>query len=108
MTKENCIKMSIFVLGPKLPFKLAGSAMVTSPSGKGVILIGGYNANTQDYCTEIIELRGSTMQWVKLEQKLQYTRADHIAIPIPVKFNSKKRQSCRKRKARELYQAGFS
>ena len=29
-----------FILGPNLPFNLCNSSMVTSPSGKGVILIG--------------------------------------------------------------------
>ena len=83
--------------------------MVTSPSGKGVILIGGYNADKSDYSKDIIELRGTSMQWVKLKQKLSYPRADLVAIPMPVKFTSQRgeRQSSRKRKARVLYQAGF-
>ena len=48
--------------------------MVTSPSGKGVILIGGYNADISDYSNEIIELRGTSMKWVTLSQKLLYPR----------------------------------
>ena len=84
--------------------------MVTSPSGKGVILIGGYNADISDYSNEIIELRGTSMQWVKLKQKLLYPRADLVVIPMPTEFNSKKgqRQSSRKRKARDMFQAGFT
>ena len=62
------------ISGPKLPFFLAGSSMVTSPSGKGVILIGGYNADISDYSNEIIELRGTSMTWVTLSQKLLYPR----------------------------------
>ena len=48
--------------------------MVTSPSEKGVILIGGYNADISDYSNEIIELRGTSMKWVTLSQKLLYPR----------------------------------
>ena len=64
--------------------------MVTSPSGKGVILIGGYNADKSDYSEKIIELRGTSMQWVKLKQKLKYPRADLVAIPMPVKYTSQR------------------
>ena len=58
----------------------------------------------RDYLKNTIAL-----QWVKLKQKLSYPRADLVAIPMPVKFTSKRgeRQSSRKRKARVLYQAGF-
>ena len=28
------------ILGPKLPFRLSTAAMVTSPTGKGVVIIG--------------------------------------------------------------------
>ena len=83
--------------------------MVTSPSNKGVILIGGYNVEIEDYSNQIIEFRGTSMQWISLEQKLAYPRADLVAIPMPTEFKShKSRQSSRKRKARDLYQAGFS
>jgi len=32
--------------------------MVTSPSGKGVIVIGGYNGSTMKYSKALIELKG--------------------------------------------------
>ena len=60
----------------------------------------------EDYLTNTIDL-----QWVKLKQKLSYSRADLVAIPmpVPVKFTLQRgeRQSSRKRKAWVLYQAGF-
>ena len=101
---------NIVFSGPSLPFKLAGSAMITSPSGKGVVLIGGYNDGTQKYSKAILEFRSSTMEWFIMKAKLRYARADHVVIPVPVVFDPMKnsRQSCRKRKARMLYQAGFS
>ena len=101
-----------------MPFKLAGSSMVTSPSGKGIILIGGYNEDTNEYSDKLIEFRSTPMTWVVLGHKLQYPRADHVAMPIPEKYYSKLNQesrvissaSSRKRKIRqtEVYQAGFS
>ena len=30
-----------WISGPKLPYKMVGTSMVTSPGGNGVILIGG-------------------------------------------------------------------
>ena len=100
-----------------MPFKLAGSSMVPSPSGKGVILIGGYNEDTNEYSDKLIEFRSSSMTWVVLRQKLQYPRADHVAMPIPEEYFSKLNQesrlsssSSRRRKIRQtdVYQAGFS
>ena len=34
-------KPSCWTLGPKLPYKMVGTSMVTAPGGKGVIVIGG-------------------------------------------------------------------
>ena len=78
-----------FVLfsGPKLPFKLICSAMVATPNGKGVILIGGHNQSDHKSSDALIELKGNTMdmhmEWIVLERKLEYARSNHIAIPIP-------------------------
>ena len=46
-------------LGPTLPFKLYGSPMVTSPSGKGVVIVGGYNASTMKYSKALLELKST-------------------------------------------------
>ena len=37
------------ISGPKLPFKVRNSAMVTSPNGKGVVIFGGFNVNADQY-----------------------------------------------------------
>ena len=50
--------------------------MVTSPTGKGVIVMGG------EYSTAMFELTHS-MQWTRLEQTLQIGHCDPLAIPIP-------------------------
>ena len=64
--------------------------MITSPNGKGVILIGGskiYPAKTHfDYSDALIELKGNckkSIKWNIMEQKLQHGRKDHIAFSIP-------------------------
>ena len=71
------------MLGPKLPYFLFGSAMVTSTNGRGVVLIGGYNASEYKYSTTILELNNNTMKWVALNQTLKYARKWHVALPIP-------------------------
>ena len=90
--------------------------MITSPDGKKIILIGGYNEDTNEYSDKLIEFRSSSMTWVVLRQKLQYPRADHVAMPIPEEYFSKLNEETRfspnsrkrKNRQREVYQAGFS
>ena len=60
--------------------------MVTSPNGKGVILIGGYNDSQAKTSKTLIELIGNSiksLEWIILEQKLKYLRSYHIAFSIP-------------------------
>ena len=73
----------LLISGPKFPFKLSGSAMVTSPSGKGVIIIGGHNHNKSKFSNALLELKDISKEWVPLKQTLQHERAGHVAIPIP-------------------------
>ena len=53
-----------------MPFKLSQASMVTSPTGRGVVIIGGWNENSKKYSTSLFELDGRSMEWVKLKQKL--------------------------------------
>ena len=69
--------------GPKLPFKLSQASMVTSPTGKGVVIVGGWNEKSSKYSTSLFELDGRTMRWTKLKQTLEYGRVGHISFPIP-------------------------
>ena len=58
-------------------------AMVTSPTGKGVIAMGG------TYSKAMFELSQS-MEWTRLEQTLQIQHdARPLAIPIPDELVSK-------------------
>ena len=77
----------LLISGPKLPFKLQGSAMVTSPSGKGVVIIGGCNMTMSENKTSnaLLELKGiSSKEWVPLKQTLQHARTvsyTHLTLP---------------------------
>ena len=55
--------------------------MVTSPTGKGVIVMGGSTA-PGEHSKAIFELSAS-MQWTRLEQSLQIDHWAPLAIPIP-------------------------
>ena len=64
--------------------------MITSPTGKGVVLIGGYSCYDDDdmgqKCKDFLELSGDSeknLQWSCLTQKLQYARSGHVAFTIP-------------------------
>ena len=55
--------------------------MVTSPTGKGVIVMGGETESEED-SKEMFELSQS-LQWTRLEQTLQIEHYWPLAIPIP-------------------------
>ena len=62
--------------------------MVTSPTGRGVVVIGGKveTPNGNERYSHLMELSGETketLRWKKLTQKLQYPRQSHISFPIP-------------------------
>ena len=54
--------------------------MVTSPTGKGVIVMGGFASGVSSKA--MFELSAS-MQWTRLEQTLQIHHKWPLAIPIP-------------------------
>ena len=62
-------------------------AMVTSPTGKGVIVMGGSRGFLK-YSKAMFELT-QTMEWTRLEQTLQIEHAWPLAIPIPDELVSK-------------------
>ena len=61
--------------------------MVTSPTGKGVIVMGG-ETETGENSKAMFELSQS-MQWTRLEQTLQIDHEGPLAIPIPYELVSK-------------------
>ena len=60
--------------------------MVTSPTGKGVIAMGGRSSGV--YSKEMFELSHS-MEWTRLDQTLQIGHNAPLAIPIPDELVSK-------------------
>ena len=68
--------------------------MVTSPTGKGVVLIGGFNVTDDDKWRKshlLLELSGDSMenlQWKIMSQLLKFPRASHIAFIIPGRLKS--------------------
>ena len=73
--------------------------MVTSPTGKGVIVMGGQTESEED-SKEMFELSQS-MQWTRLEQTLQIEHnGGQLAIPIPDELVCEKNES--KNKQRKL------
>ena len=46
-------------LGPKLPYMLCGSTMIPSPTGKGILMIGGYKHKIKA-SSDILELSGDS------------------------------------------------
>ena len=73
-----------FSIGPRLPMQLVGASMITSPNGKGVILVGGFNHSAKTYSNALIELTGSDIEdlkWTMLEHS-PIVRERHVAIQI--------------------------
>ena len=56
--------------------------MVTSPNGKGVIIIGGKIESQGIYSKAILELNSPYGSWKILGQKLLRGRHNHLAFPI--------------------------
>ena len=67
--------------------RLYDHAMVTSPTGKGVIAMGG-STTPGEYSKSMFELTQS-MQWTRLEQTFQIEHFAPLAIPIPDELVSK-------------------
>ena len=61
-----------------MPLELNYHAMVTSPSGKGVIVMGGHSPGGSSKA--MFELSAS-MEWTRLEQTMKIEQP--LAIPIP-------------------------
>ena len=65
-------------------------AMVPSPNGKGVIILGRDYDDDEDEDENqmvIMELNGDTLEWKILDQKLEVRRRKYSAIPIGYEFD---------------------
>ena len=58
--------------------------MISSPTEKGVVMIGG-RKNYREYSSDLLELSGDsneTLEWKILKQKLQHPRSNHVSFSI--------------------------
>jgi hypothetical protein len=69
--------------GPDLPQATVGAAMVPTPDGTGVVMIGGHPARKDLY-----ELKCSSRScnWMKLNKQLSVVRMYAIAFYVPDSF----------------------
>jgi hypothetical protein len=69
--------------GPDLPQATVGAAMVPTPDGTGVVMIGGHPARIFLY-----ELKCSSRScnWMKLNKQLSVVRMYAIAFYVPDSF----------------------
>jgi hypothetical protein len=70
------------IAGPNLPKATAGAAMVPTPDGTGVVLIGGYNSRKEP--KDLIELKCSSSSYNLgyMKQKLSVDQAYSVAINV--------------------------
>ena len=72
--------------------------MVTSPTSKGVVLLGGnsfrtsfFNFGEKSSLKTILELSGNSiesLEWNVLEQELMHPRVGHLAFSVSDEFQS--------------------
>ena len=63
--------------------------MVTSPTGKGVIVMGGTKRYGCGWGSKAMFELSNSMQWTRLEQTLKNQHGGPLAIPIPDELVSK-------------------
>ena len=76
--------------GPEMPLRLECSSMVTSPSGNGVIILGGMSTEPSDdlACNKnLFEWKCNSELWTKLSHELNYPRRSSVAIPLHMDKN---------------------
>jgi hypothetical protein len=69
--------------GPDLPKATYGAAMVPTPDGTGVVLIGGHNTRKD---LHELECSSSYCIWMKLNKQLSVDRYRAVAFYVPESF----------------------
>ena len=68
--------------------------MIPTPSGKGVILLGGYNDTHRRTSNLLLELSGNSIEsltWNIVEPRMKFQRSYHVAFFIPDNLTHPKR-----------------
>ena len=63
--------------------------MISSPTEKGVVMIGGNSFSHNPLMPHLLELSGNsieTLEWKILEKKLQHSRCYHVSFSISNKI----------------------
>ena len=76
--------------------------MVTSPTGKGVIVIPGAGYKDKSMPTNAMFELSDSMVWTKLKKTLQHKHWGILAIPIPKELVYEEIQKRNKNKRRNL------
>ena len=80
------LNILFYISGPNLPWKLSDPTMITSPTGKGVIIMGGekiFRDVAQRKKSKFLLELSNSMEWNILGQTLKYNHIHPLAIPIP-------------------------
>ena len=79
-----------FFSGPKLPFKLYKSMMVSLPLLNEIILFGGFREQNQPNNSTpfnaMVRLNNISMKWTIYNQTFKYGRHSHDAFLIPERW----------------------
>ena len=81
-----------------MPLALEYLTMVTSPTGKGVIVMGGETETESEEDSKAMFELSQSMEWTRLEQTLQIEHWAPLAIPIPDELVCEKNESKNKRR----------
>ena len=68
-----------------MPFKISAinQAMVTSPDGMGIIIVGGGDRSSEKRILESRFDGSNFLPWEEMNQELEHGRSGHTVIPIP-------------------------
>ena len=66
-----------------MPQACTAGSMITSPDGKGVILLGCYDGNYSDVIYELSSSFDGILEWTILPQRLTHPRDLTVAMLIP-------------------------
>ena len=74
--------------GVNLPRKMFGFSMLTSPNGRNIIVIGGYDHDKHESLNSLLTLNcfdqnEQDCKWIEMEAKLQTPNTQFIAFWVP-------------------------
>ena len=79
---------NLHFLGPDLPINVEGFTMISSPTEKRIVVIGGCN-NGSGASYTLMEMSGDSKEnfkWTILDERLRYSRyGPHVSFPISSK-----------------------